>query len=198
MGYLMDKGRFGMIKDRHFATYKAALGQGKMDIQMVPLCEFVAKTKGYYTSSCCSGRIILLEKRGKRKIDTFFHRKWHREITEGELIEGFDESTKGEVWLRIDPFILHIGCKNLEDCSKILAAMKAAGVKRGGIIVADEEKFMVELQGTDSMSLLIKKGEKKLVSEEYLQEIVPLANNMLRQNYARLTKLENAFRNLLE
>lgn len=194
----MAKTRFDMVKQRHSETYKTSLKQGKMDPQMISLCEFVANTQSYFTSSCCSGRIILLEKRGKKKTETFFHRKWHREISPEELVEGFNAKTSGQIWLRVDPFILHIGCRDLGCARNALWAMKNAGVKRGGIMVAQDGKYMIELQGTEIISMLIKSGNEKLVDEKYLRGITPIANKMLRENYARLEKLENEFRKTLQ
>lgn len=185
----MADSRFDMIKKRHNCTFETALKQGKVDEQMQGLCKFIAGTERFYTSSCCSGRILLLEKRGTRKIDTFFHRKWHREISFEELLEGFNEPTKGEVWLKVDPFILHIGAKSLEDANTVLGAMKKAGVKRGGIIVTKPEKFLIEFQGTETMSVPVKNLEKKLVNEEYLRELSSYANALVSKNYRRLEKL---------
>ena len=193
-----DRSRFKMVKERHKKTFETALKQGKMDEQMVPLCQFVAGTNEYYTSSCCSGRIILLEKRGNRKIDTFFHRKWHREVNISELLEGIKDNKEGELWLRMDPFILHIGCPDLKACQKILEAMKKAGVKRGGILVAEKGKFMVELQGTHVFSCLVKKNGKPMLPEDYFKEILPDINRMIAKNYQRLAKLESEFRKALE
>lgn len=186
--------RFEMIKERHRKTYRTALSQGKVDEQMEGLCSYVAETKGFYTSSCCSGRIMLLEKRGDKKKENFFHRKWHREITKEEILEGFEEKVDGELWLKVEPFILHIGCATLEDSNKVLAAMKKAGVKRGGIIIAQHDKFLIELQGTEGLSIPVKIGEKKLVDGQYLVSILPKANSLVAKNYKRLEKLEAEFR----
>jgi len=194
-----QEGRFEMIKARHKATYQTALLQGKVDEQMRELCSFIAGTKGFYTSSCCSGRIMLLEKRGEKKKENFFHRKWHREITKEELLEGFKEKIKGELWFKVEPFILHIGCKTLEDANKILSAMKKAGVKRGGIMIAQKEKFLIELQGTASIGLPIKKAEKELVTEQYLtHSVLGKANTFISNNYKRLKKLEEELSKDLE
>jgi tRNA wybutosine-synthesizing protein 3 len=192
------KKRFEMIKERHKKTFETALKQGKMDEQMIQLCQYISKTKNYYTSSCCSGRIILLEKKGKRKIDTFFHRKWHREINIAELLEGIKENKEGELWLRLDPFILHIGCPSIKEAQKILTAMKKAGVKRGGITVAEKGKFLIELQGTHIFSCIVKKNGKQLIQKKYLEYILPRLNTMLAENYQRLEKLETEFKKTLE
>ncbi|MFH1391343.1 MAG: hypothetical protein ABIH20_03475 [Candidatus Diapherotrites archaeon] len=190
--------RFDMIKQRHTNTYKTALIQGKVDEQMQGLCDDVVSTKNYYTSSCCSGRIILLEKRSNKKIDNFFHRKWHREITKKELKEGFNEKVKGKLWFKVDPFILHIGCADLEKSNVILKAMKEAGVKRGGIMLAEKGKFIIELQGTEKMEFPVKNGEEKLISEKQLLNVLKEANELVRKNYTRLEKLEKTFKKYLK
>lgn len=196
-----EKTRFGMIKKRHKGTYETALSQGKVDGQMQSLCTFIAETGNYYTSSCCSGRIVLLERRGNRKIDTFFQRKWHRKVKLKELLEGFRERTIGEIWLKVDPFILHIGCADLEHAKTVLGAMKKAGVKRGGIIVAEPEKFLIEFQGTEKMDVPIKEARKnwgkKLVGEEYIKVLLKKANKLLAGNYRRLKRLEMELREVL-
>lgn len=158
------------------------------------LCSFVSRTKNYYTSSCCSGRIMLLEKTGERKKENHFHRKWHRTITREELLEGLAEKIRGELWFKVEPFILHIGCQSLEHANRILVAMKMAGVKRGGIILAEPGKFLVEMQGTQRMSFPVKKADRKLVDEEYLCEALEKANELVSKNYMRLEKLEKELR----
>jgi tRNA wybutosine-synthesizing protein 3 len=192
------KKRFKMIKERHKKTFETALKQGKMDEQMIQLCQYISKTKNYYTSSCCSGRIILLEKKGKRKIDTFFHRKWHRKINITELLEGIKENKEGELWLRLDPFILHIGCPTIKEAKKILAAMKKSGVKRGGITVAEKGKYLIELQGTNNFACIVKKNGKQLIPKKYFEYILEKLNTMITENYQRLEKLETEFKKTLE
>lgn len=191
------KTRFSMIKERHKKTFEIALKQGKVDEQMQGICSFITSTKNYYTSSCCSGRIILLEKRSDKKIDNFFHRKWHRAINKEEILDGFNEKIKGELWFKVDPFILHIGTLSLENANIILKSMKEAGVKRGGIILAEKEKFLIELHGTERMAFIVKK-EKKIAEEEYLLKILNDANQMLERNYSRLEKLSKVFEKNLE
>ncbi|MEM4257094.1 MAG: hypothetical protein QXD98_01915 [Candidatus Diapherotrites archaeon] len=189
--------RFAMLKKRHSETFETALRQGKVDPQIVSLCEFVKSTKNYFTSSSCSGRILLIEKLGVRKIDNFFHRKWHREISKSELLEALDVQTFGELWFRVDPFILHLGCVDLESAVIALNAMKKAGVKRGGIIVAEPEKFLIEFQGTNVMSFPIKVNEVLLANDLLIDNLVLKANALLVENYRRLARLEFEFRKAL-
>jgi len=190
----MEKTRFEMIKERHTKTFEKALTEGKMDKEIIELCSFIAKTKNYYTLSSCSGRIILLERRGDKKMENFFHRRWHRTITKEELLEGLSEKVKGELWFKVDPFILHVGCEDLEHATKILNAMKEAGVKRGGITLTKKGKFLLELIGTERLEVPLKLNGKEIFTEEQLNFLFEKVNPLLEKNFSRLKKLENEFK----
>ncbi|MFH1256159.1 MAG: hypothetical protein V1494_02595 [Candidatus Diapherotrites archaeon] len=187
--------RFAMVKKMHRGTFEKAEAEGKADRQLLPLCRFVAKTNGFFTSSGCAGRILLLGlKKGEDKKGSYFHRKWHRAVSLKEVLEGINEKTQGELWFRLDPFILHIGAKDLDGAERILKAMKLAGVKRGGITVAKPGKFLIELQGSQFMALPVKKGKKVLAEKSLMKFIVEKSNKKLKWNYERLKALEKQFR----
>jgi len=191
--------RFSMVKERHKKTFEKAVKEGKADKQMHSLCRFVSLSKEFFTSSSCAGRIILLQlPKNENKREASFHRKWHRKVGEKEIWEGIEAETKGELWFKLDPFILHIGAAKLEGARKILECMKKAGVKRGGIIVAKPGKFLVEMQGTQAIAFPVKRGKKALVGKEFLEYILDRANEKLGQNYEMLKRLEKVFRQELK
>jgi len=193
------KNRFSMVKERHKKTFEKAVKEGKADKQMHSVCKFVSGTKNFFTSSSCAGRIILLQlPKGENKKDASFHRKWHCVVREKELWKGIEADSLGELWFKLDPFILHIGAKDLGNARKILACMKKAGVKRGGIIVAKEGKFLVEMQGSQSIAFPVKKGSKVLVGKEFMGYVLRRANKKLEKNYALLKRLEKVFREELK
>ncbi len=184
-----------MVKERHKVTLNEAIEKNLADERMVSLCSFVASTENFFTSSGCAGRILLIElPKGESKRDASFHRRWHRRISLSEVKEALQEKTNGEVWLKMEPFILHIGCSTIEDSRKTLAVMSKAGVKRGGIIVAKEGKFLVELQGTQEMSVPVKHNDRVLVQDDYLQWLVEKANEKLEKNYKMLERFEKECR----
>ncbi|MEM4327236.1 MAG: hypothetical protein QXZ13_03685, partial [Candidatus Diapherotrites archaeon] len=75
--------------------------------------------------------------------------------------------------------------------------MKMAGVKRGGLIVAEPEKFLIEFQGTNVMSFPIKVNEVLLANDLLIDNLVLKANALLVENYRRLARLEFEFRKAL-
>jgi len=191
--------RFAMVKVMHKKSLEKAIAEKKADLQIISLCRFVSKTKNFFTSSSCAGRIILLQlPKGESKREACFHRKWHCVVKEKELWEGIDAETKGELWFKLDPFIFHVGANSLENAKKVLAAMTKAGVKRGGIIVAKPGKFLVELQGSQGIAFPVKKEKKVLVEKEYMKYILERANEKLEKNYTLLKRLEKEFKKELK
>ena len=191
--------RFRMIKERHKGTCEKALGEGKVDPQMVGFCRFVAGTGNYFTSSCCSGRIMLLDlPKGEDKLGSRFHRKWHRRGKFAELWKGLNDESQGELWFKQEPFILHIGCPDLGHAQTILQAMKKTGIKRGGVMFAEDGKWMIELIGSQHIAVPVKKGCKVLIEKKHLEYLLKRANEKLRKNYTLLKKFENICRGLFE
>lgn len=190
--------RFEMAKARHARTLNDAVSSGEIDERMKSLCGFIAGTGNHFTSSVCAGRILLLAlPKGEEKREAYFHRRWHRTVQTSEAWKALQEKTRGAVWLKMEPFIVHLGSRNLESARGVLSAMKLGGVKRGGIIVAKEGKFITELQGTESMSVPVKRCGKILITREYLEFLLGIANKKLRKNYARLKRFEKACRKVL-
>ncbi|MBN2067276.1 MAG: hypothetical protein JW744_02310 [Candidatus Diapherotrites archaeon] len=195
----VGKARFRAVKAYHKETLEKAISKKLADERMVSLSKFVAGTKDFFTSSSCAGRIIIMQlPKGESKREASFHRRWHRPASFEEVKEALEEKTVGELWLKMEPFILHIGCETLENAKRILAVMKRAGVKRGGIIVAKEGKFLVEFQGTQGMSLPLKENGKILASDSYIKWAVEKANHKLGKNYEMLERLESEFRKALK
>jgi len=189
---------FEMVKERHRKSFETALEEKKMDEQLISLCKFVASTKNFFTSSGCAGRIVLLRlDENESKKESAFYRKWHCTVSAKEIIEAIDASTDENLWLKQEPFILHIGTGNIENSRKILEAMREAGVKRGGISVAKEGKFLVELLGSNFMSIPVKVKGKKIVSNDFIENIAEIANKKLERNYENLKRLELALKEKL-
>lgn len=189
-----------MLKMHNRQELENAVREGRADERIAPLCTYLNSLKDFFTSSSCSGRIALLsvESIGEKQPKAF-HRKWHRKVKFDEVEEAIGEKTREkELWLKLDPFIVHIGARDLESAAKILRCMRSAGIKRGGIILSQKEKFIIELQGTHAMALPVKSDGKILVSEEYLKFIVNTANKKLMENYKRLGLFEKICRSELK
>lgn len=180
-----------MTKQRHKKTFFDALKEKKADPQVISICRFFAKTRHFFTSSTCSGRIVLLNVNEKEsKKEAAFHSKWHRKITTKELARELEKPSENELWFKMEPFIMHIGTDSIENSKKLLRATRECGIKRGGIQVLKEGKIIFEITGTQYISCPAKKNDEILLDKKYLGLLVKKANQKISKNYELLKKFE--------
>lgn len=81
---------------------------------------------------------------------------------------------------------------------KILEAANIAGIKRAGIMVAAEGKFITELIGTQSMAFPVKIKKEIAAEKKFLEKALEKANKKLEKNYFQLKEFEKAARKKLK
>jgi tRNA wybutosine-synthesizing protein 3 len=195
---LSEKSRFTMTKKHHKETYEEAKSIGRMDEDFIPLCDYIIKTKNYFTSSSCAGRIALIGlSEEETKQESAFYRKWHRTVTENEVLEAVKDFTGAVLWFKQEPLILHLGTNNIENAKKVLALCEKVGIKRAGIKVAKDGKFIAEILGTQSIDAPVKEG-KMNASEDYLKYLVKKGNEKFKKNQELIEKLYKQAKKELE
>lgn len=166
--------------------------KGSVDAPIIPLVKLINSKKDYYTTSSCSGRIIVMAippdgKKNKTKWLFVSHDTIKFEEVNFSLQKEL--SKKGSIdeltYLRFEPFILHVAARDLDSALKLLKIAQAIGFKRCGIIAANH-RIILELMGVDRIDLPIAKGRKLIVSEDYLRFILEEANNKLNRNKERI------------
>lgn len=193
-----EETRFFMTKKHHGETFLKAKKDGKVDIDFIPFCEYIRKTKEYFTSSCCAGRVALVGlNKDEEKKESAFIRKWHRTVSYKEVKEGVDSYTGHILWFKQEPLILHLGTNSLENARKILVLCEKIGIKRAGIKVAKDGRFIVEILGTHNINAPIKEG-KMQIDYEYLKYLVKKANEKFKKNQEVLNKLTKESKKVLK
>jgi len=166
---------------------------GKWDEKIISLCEKINSTENYYTTSSCSGRIILMidqEKKGENLFLFISHDKISFSQLKNEIIEAVKKNKK--IKFKLEPAIIHIACKTLEDAEELFEIGKNAGWKRLGII-GTRNGFTFELNSTEKLEFPIIKNKKILVDDDFLKIIVDDANKKLEMNWGKIKKLEMGF-----
>lgn len=164
------------------------------DEEVTRILEEINRRDGFFTTSSCSGRIVLicLPEIGARK-EARFMGKWHRRVRKAEVLEAMSDATlhiKGEVWLIAQSPILHVACRSLEQATALLRIAIESGFKYSGIkaIGKDDGKVMVELMSTERMDVPLALDGRVFCSEAYLDFILSKANFMLDRGKAKLTR----------
>ena len=157
------------------------------------LCNKINSLRNYYTTSSCSGRIILMidqEKKG----EGLFLKNYYDLISLNQLKKDLSEIKNNKkyrnkiVKFKQEPCIIHIVCRNLEDAEKMLDNAQLSSWKRTGII-ATGRRFVVEMSGTEKLEFPIIDKNKILVSDDFLNLIIEKSNNNLKKSWEKIKKL---------
>ncbi|RLG12715.1 hypothetical protein DRN73_01555 [Candidatus Pacearchaeota archaeon] len=181
---------------------------GKWDEKIESLCNQINSLENYYTTSSCSGRIIIMKDKEKKSPGLFefvshnlldFERlkKEIKKIKSDSKFKQKKDNSFIEQNLNFkfksEPPILHVACKTLEDAEKILKKVQLAGWKRSGIISLGKN-IIVELLSTEKLEFPLIKNKKLLVNDEFLEIVLKKANKNLRTGWLKIKKLENSLK----
>lgn len=191
---------------------------GNWDEKIKKLCEKINSLENYYTTSSCSGRAVLMIEQEK-KAEGLFVAVYHDKITLEKLKEDLKKiisspttitptnsqlhlhspdlnSVKllahlqnAKIKFKLEPCILHVSCRSLEDAQRIYDKAKLSGWKKSGII-GTKNGFTVELNGTDRLEFPVIRGNKILVDDEFLKIIVEECNEKMEKSWEKIKRLE--------
>ncbi len=162
--------------------------KGGIDNKIQPLVDLINSNENYYTTSSCSGRIVLLNL-GERKNECEWLFVSHDKVDENSnLLGNIDLNKSNKTFFRMEGAILHVCCKDLDSAKKLFDLGKSAGFKVGGII-SIKPKIVVELRSVDFLDTIISKHGKMLVGADYVKILINIANSKLERTWERIKKL---------
>lgn len=185
--------------------------KGSIDEFIRPLVEGLNESDYYYTTSTCSGRVSLLEKpkdNAAVKKGGDFILNCHEQLVEGTLVNNFtsyvsDVKAKKRdgrscLWLKFEPFIMHVQCFNLERAQKLLSVALSAGCRNSGITMDDKgKKILVAIRSTSSMEVPLCSGREFKLGVEYVQFLSSECNRRLAGNLRRLARFQAGVESML-
>lgn len=178
---------FQDLKKKQFAKLdKSSIGS--WDKKISGLCNKINKSKSYYTTSSCSGRIVLI-KSSEVKVPDIFLFRTHDKISFIELNKAWKKiSYNGLVDFQQTTCILHVACADLNSAQALVDKAKFVGWKRSGIM-ATRKRIIVELNSTENISFPMMNKGQMLVDDDFLKLIVKEANLKLIRVWKKIEKL---------
>lgn len=164
---------------------------GSWDVKIKGLCEKINNNKNYFTTSSCSGRVILMKSSVKKIKDIFLFRT-HDKIGFNELKKALEMTARkysGLVEFQLSSCILHVDCKSFEDAQKLVNKAKESGWKRSGLMTS-KKRFIVELQSTEGISFPVMDKGEMLVDDNFLKIVVREANRKLVRTWDKIKRLK--------
>jgi len=161
------------------------------DKKILKLCKKINSLKNYYTTSSCSGRVVLMINQDKKDRDLFIN-VYHDLISFERLkkdLKNIVKKNKKLIKFKLDPCALHVSCRTSEDAKELCNKAKLAGWKECGLISFKNK--IAELKSTEKLEFPIIDKDKILVNDEFLKIIVDESNKKLRKGWDKIEKLNN-------
>lgn len=180
--------------------------KGCIDEEIRNLVHTINAQEDYYTTSSCSGRILLYttsEDRKKNETEWLFVS--HNTVSETEIRNSLNNSLNNvlnnsggdlhhkTIFFRFEPLILHVVCKTMDAAEQLLQICGTCGLKHSGAITLGTggKRIIVEISGNDRLDAPIAKEGKLLVTEQGISHFVADANEKMNRNLLRIEKLKN-------
>ncbi|XP_048587337.1 tRNA wybutosine-synthesizing protein 3 homolog isoform X5 [Nematostella vectensis] len=146
--------------------------KGSIDEPIVNLVDYINGLDAFFTTSSCSGRIsVFTEGHGQRKKCSEWRYITHGQADLESVLESLEDCKRDAV-LKFEPFVLHVQCKSLEHAQ------------------------LMAVRSTHSLEVPLICNGNLLVSKEYIQYVVDMANKKMEDNKDRIqrfyTKLKEA------
>lgn len=140
--------------------------EGKIDDDIKELCDFINSLENYCTLSSCSGRISVLYDTDQ-KTENVWAFKTHHLLDENDVRKIIEdaEKTKEILWIRLEPFILHIAAKDIDSALKFMKIAQVSGIKHSGIISVSYVKVVIEMQSVERANMILSDHGKIIIND---------------------------------
>lgn len=185
---------FDKQKQKYLADLDSGLRdkskKGFIDAEIKELVAVINNHPHYYTTSSCSGRILLYSTSlDRKKNETEWIFVSHQEVLLSDIAEKLKHLSSGIVFFRFEPMILHIVCRDLDNAEKLLQVCNSAGLKHSGAISLGE-RIVVEIIGNDRLDAPVAKDGTLLITPEGISHYVTDANEKMKRNLERIERLK--------
>ncbi|KAM8930145.1 tRNA wybutosine-synthesizing protein 3 homolog [Pelodytes ibericus] len=169
--------------------------KGSVDQHIADTVRVINLRDYYFTTSSCSGRIILLEENSDVSVAQKQNCSWlfvTHEICSPEQVLAALQKSVGNAVLKFEPLVLHIQCRQLEDAQLLHKVAIDSGFRNSGITVGKKGKMIMAVRSTHCLEVPLSHGGKCLVSSEYVAYVVETANQKMEENFRRISRFHSS------
>ncbi|XP_077971526.1 tRNA wybutosine-synthesizing protein 3 homolog [Styela clava] len=197
------------------ALAKADLSRkGSIDSAIENVVHFINGQSGYFTTSSCSGRILLCsdDVTGDKKKDenndeprtnnTKKGCQWyfvsHEIVNPVDVIEHL-KNIRGPSKLKFEPFVMHVQCNNIEAARCFHQASVASGFRNSGISLGKGgRKIISAVRGTACLEVPLTDIQgNRITDDKYVDYIIETANRKLHRNFEMIKVFESELKKTL-
>ncbi|XP_074893491.1 tRNA wybutosine-synthesizing protein 3 homolog isoform X2 [Buteo buteo] len=160
---------FGQRKAQRLARADASR-KGGLDERAAPVVQLLNGRARFCTTSSCSGRLVLAQGSAADANSWEVQKKnctWlmvtHETCTKDDVMTALEKAT-GDVVLKFEPFVLHVLCQELQDAQ------------------------LLAVRSTHCLEVPLSHKGKLMVSEEYIEFLIHVANRKMEENTRRIDR----------
>ncbi|XP_069644495.1 tRNA wybutosine-synthesizing protein 3 homolog [Haliaeetus albicilla] len=168
--------------------------KGGLDERAVPVVQLLNGRARFCTTSSCSGRLVLAQGSAADTNSWEIQKKnctWlmvtHETCTKDDVMTALEKAT-GDVVLKFEPFVLHVLCQELQDAQLLYSVAIDSGFRNSGITVGRGGKIMMAVRSTHCLEVPLSHKGKLMVSEEYIEFLIHVANQKMEENTRRIDR----------
>nr|XP_060629720.1 tRNA wybutosine-synthesizing protein 3 homolog [Anolis sagrei ordinatus] len=186
--------------------------KGSVDEPIEDLVRLLNGRESFCTTSSCSGRVVVLEQppaprpppRGQattgfevQKQNCTWLMVTHQICTIEDVLTALQKAKEDAVF-KFEPFVLHVQCRELQDAQLLHTVAIEAGFRNSGITVGRKGKIIMAVRSTHCLEVPLSQKGKLMVSEEYVDFVVQVANQKMEENRKRIDRFYSSLQIALE
>ncbi|KAD0533610.1 hypothetical protein R6Q59_016587 [Mikania micrantha] len=170
--------------------------KGDIDTPLIPLLQTLNSHPSYFTTSSCSGRISILstptataKKKAKGGNWVFITHEPADPFSIQNLIFPLNPTTKSTTMenlvFRFEPLIIAVECKDVYSAQKLVSLATSCGFRESGITNMNKKRVIVAIRCSIRLEVPLGNTHEMMVSKEYLNYLVGIANQKMEANRKR-------------
>ncbi|XP_054624769.1 tRNA wybutosine-synthesizing protein 3 homolog [Dunckerocampus dactyliophorus] len=165
--------------------------KGVVDDDVVHIVSLLNSYEEYFTTSSCSGRIIIIDRAPDSVVVQKKNLVWllvsHSKCTFDDMMSALASSC-GNAVLKFEPFVMHVQCRTLDDAQLLLSAALQSGFKNSGLTASKTGKIITAVRCTHSLEVPLSNQGRLLVSHEYINFLTQIANQKMEDNLRQIER----------
>ncbi|XP_018432377.1 PREDICTED: tRNA wybutosine-synthesizing protein 3 homolog [Nanorana parkeri] len=175
--------------------------KGSVDKDIEEIVRHINLQDCYFTTSSCSGRIIIIDENPNHSIVQKENCLWlfvtHDLCSIDDVVAAL-QKTSGDAVLKFEPFVMHVQCRTLEDAQLLHSVAINSAFRNSGITVGKKGKIIMAVRSTHCLEVPLSHKGKCLVSNEYIEYLVQTANQKMEENKTRIARFFSCLQTALQ
>ncbi|KAM6457009.1 tRNA wybutosine-synthesizing protein 3 homolog isoform 2-T2 [Liasis olivaceus] len=121
----------------------------------------------------------------------------HQLCTTKDVLTALQKAAADAIF-KFEPFVLHVQCQDLQDAQLLHTVAIEAGFRNSGITVSRKGKIMMAVRSTHCLEVPLTQKGRLMVSEEYVDFVVQVANRKMEENGKRIDRFYSSLKFALE